>query len=57
MHKNIIVEGLPENEQLSSGDTILYENLTNEEATRIIDQLLKSGEKNLEELEKLEQKF
>ena len=54
IHKNIVVEGLPENESLLSGDVILYENLTNEEAAKMIDQLLKSGEKNLKKLERLE---
>ena len=53
-HKSIVVEGLPENEQISSKDVILYENLTDEEAITIIDQMLQSGEKNQEELKKLE---
>ena len=51
--KNIVVEGLPESGHTPQG-TILYENLTDEEATKIIDQLLQSGEKNQKELEKLE---
>lgn len=52
--KNIVVEGLPDNTGLSPGDVVLYENLTDEEAAKIIDDLLRSGEKNIEELEKLE---
>lgn len=54
IRRNIVVEGLPEDEPLLSGDVVLYENLTDEEAAKIIDQLLMSGEKNLEKLEKLE---
>ena len=51
--KSIVVEGLPESGHITSQDTILYENLTDEEAIRIINTLLQSGEKNQEELEKL----
>ena len=50
--KSIIVEGLPEN-TMPQG-TVLYENLTDDEAVRIIDTLLQSGEKNQEKLEELE---
>lgn len=50
--KSIVVEGLPESNATPQG-TILYENLTNDEAVRIIT-LLRSGEKNQEELKKLE---
>ena len=50
--KNIVIEGLPE-DAIPEG-SILYENLTDEEAEKILDQILKSGEKNLKELEKLE---
>ena len=52
--KSIIVEGLPENRAIAPQGTILYENLTDDEAVRIIDTLLQSGEKNQEKLEKLE---
>ena len=34
--------------------TILYENLTDEEAEKIINDLLKSSDKNFEEVERLE---
>ena len=53
-HKNIVVEGLPESGHTTPQGTILYENLTDEEAARIINTLLQSGEKNQEELQKLE---
>ena len=53
-NKSIVVEGLPESEHATPQGTILYENLTDEEAVRIINTLLQSGEKNQEELEKLE---
>ena len=52
--KSIVVEGLPENEKAVLEGNILYENLTDAEAEKIIDQILESGEKNLEQLEKLE---
>ena len=52
--KNIVVEGLPENDQISPNDVILYENLTDKEAAAIIDRILSSGEKNQEKLEELE---
>ena len=55
--KRVVVENLQNDTALSSEDTILYENLTDEEAARIIEQLLSSGEKSLEELEKLEKKI
>ncbi|MCY4577306.1 MAG: hypothetical protein OXB96_02675 [Candidatus Kaiserbacteria bacterium] len=51
--KSIVVEGLPGGEYSKPQGTILYENLTDEEATQIIKTLLQSGEKNQEELEKL----
>lgn len=53
IRKNIVIEGLPENESLAPGDEILYENLTDEEAAKIINQLLKSGERNLKKLKEL----
>ncbi len=52
--KSIVVEGLPGNKDIAPQGTILYENLTNDEAVRIIDTLLQSGEKNQEKLKKLE---
>ena len=52
--KSIVVEGLPGGSNAAPQGTILYENLTDEEAVRIINTLLQSGEKNQEELEKLE---
>ena len=41
-------------ERLLNNDTVLYENLTDEEADRIINELLKSGETNKDALEKLQ---
>lgn len=52
--KSIVVEGLPESRDATPQGTILYENLTDDEAVRIIDTLLQSGEKNQEKLEELE---
>ena len=52
--KSIVVEGLPEGSNVTPQGTILYENLTDAEAIRIINTLLQSGEKNQEELKKLE---
>ena len=52
--KSIVVEGLPESRDIAPRGTILYENLTNDEAVRIIDTLLQAGKKNQEKLEKLE---
>ncbi len=51
--KNIVVEGLPDSNATPQG-TILYENLTDAEAVRIINTLLQSGEKNQEKLKELE---
>ena len=52
--KNIVVEGLPESDHTTPQGTVLYENLTDDEVAEIIKQLLQSGEKNQEALEKLE---
>lgn len=52
--KNIVVQGLPDSDGILPGDVVLYENLTDEEAVKIIDELLRSGEKNIEKLKKLE---
>ena len=52
--KDIVVQGLPNGDGILPGDVVLYDNLTDEEAARIIDELLKSGEKNIEKLKKLE---
>lgn len=51
--KSIVVEGLPESRDITPQGTILYENLTDDEATRIIDTLLQLGEENQEKLEEL----
>lgn len=51
--KSIVVEGLPDSNATPQG-TILYENLTDDEAVRIINTLLQSGEKNQEKLKDLE---
>ena len=47
-----IVDTAPETE-IPTG-VVLYENLSDEEANRIINQLLQSGEKNLEKIEEIE---
>ena len=52
--KSIVVEGLPESRDPTPQGIILYENLTDDEAVRIIDTLLQSGEKNQEKLKELE---
>ena len=52
--KSIIVEGLPDNKDITPQGTILYENLTDDEAVRIIDTLLQSGKRNQEKLKRLE---
>ena len=52
--KSIVIEGLPGGDDPVLEGDVLYENLTDAEAERIINQILMSGEKNLAELEKLE---
>ena len=49
LNKRIVFENIPADEQLttlSEGDEILYKGLTDKEADRIINELLKSGETN-----------
>ena len=57
--KDIIIKGLPDTDQsgILTDDVVLHDNLTDEEADRIIGDLLRSGETNLGELKKLETKF
>lgn len=58
-NKKVVVEGLPEDQYwpLTKNDKVLHDNLTDEEADRIIREILESGEKNTEKLEKLETQF
>ena len=44
----------PEENDTPDDGVILYENLSDEEADRIISELLRSGEENLEKIEQIE---
>ena len=57
VQQRIIFENVPADEQLTTipeGGEVLYEGLTDQEAERILDELLRKGATNEERVEKIE---